>query len=167
MKREEIDLNIRLERIVELPDDFARLVELSLAEDFLAMQRLRDDWNSGVNRFNEPGEVAFEARIGSRLIGICGLNRDPYSMSPKIGRVRHLYVDPEFRRRGVGRMLVSRIIECAKRHFSSLRLRTLRADADQFYVTLGFHRVSDRVDVTHELRMPVNAMHAACEDVRA
>jgi hypothetical protein len=51
------DLNIRLENIVELPADFWRLEELSSAESFRAMRRMREDWNSGVNRFNEPGEV--------------------------------------------------------------------------------------------------------------
>jgi GNAT superfamily N-acetyltransferase len=141
----------RLERITELPHDFGDVVRLSLREEFRAMQRMRVEWNSGANRFDGPGEVLFEARAGSRLVGICGLNRDPYATSPEIGRVRHLYVDPEFRRRGVGRLLVSKIVEAAMRTFSRLRLRTLRADADRFYVAIGFSRIAGEPDATHEL----------------
>jgi GNAT superfamily N-acetyltransferase len=153
MNRDALDVSIRLKAIVELPEDFARLVELSLREDFLALQRMRENWNAGLNRFNAPGEVLFGARVGSRLIGICGLNRDPYAKSSGIGRVRHLYVDPEYRRHGVGRALVAQVIECAKCSFSHLRLRTLRADADMFYVALGFLRMPGAKDVTHELEM--------------
>jgi 8-oxo-dGTP diphosphatase len=141
---------LRITRIHELPEDFENLVALSLREDFAAMRRMRDDWNSGANRFDRPGEVVFEARVGSRLAGICGLNRDPYADSPEVGRVRHLYVDPAFRRRGVGRALVAQIVDAAACSFARLRLRTLRADADLFYVAIGFQRVADAPDVTHE-----------------
>src|SRR5262249_34136913 len=115
------------------------------------MQRMRDDWDAGSNRFDRPGEILFEARVGVRLVGICGLNRDPYVHSSGVGRVRHLYVDPEFRRRGVGRALVSRIVECASPNFVRLRLRTWRGDADLFYVALGFRRVVGAPEVTHEM----------------
>jgi GNAT superfamily N-acetyltransferase len=151
MKRAESDPDLRLDRITELPGDFGDILELSLREDFGAMRRMRDDWYAGANRFDRPGEVLFEARVGSRLIGICGLNQDPYLQSSEVGRIRHLYVDPGFRRRGVGRLLVSKIIECASRSFSRVRLRTLRADADQFYVALGFRKVAGEPDVTHEM----------------
>jgi hypothetical protein len=73
MKRAESDPDLRLDRITELPGDFGDILELSLGEDFGAMRRMRDDWYAGANRFDRPGEVLFEARVGSRLIGICGL----------------------------------------------------------------------------------------------
>jgi GNAT superfamily N-acetyltransferase len=146
-----VDPDVRLARITELPADFADLVTLSLREDFGAMQRMRENWDSGANRFDRPGEVVYEARVGPRLVGVCGLNRDPYTTSPGIGRVRHLYVDPEFRRRGVGRSLVSTIVECARPHFSRVRLRTLRDDAARFYLALGFRSVEGEPEVTHDL----------------
>jgi GNAT superfamily N-acetyltransferase len=151
MTRAAPDPDLRLERITELPEDFADIVEFSLREEFGAMQRMREDWDSGVNRFDRPGEVLFEVRVGPRLVGICGLNRDPYAQSTEVGRVRHLYVDPDFRRRGIGRLLVSKIVECASKSFSRVRLRTLRADSAQFYVALGFRRVVGEPDVTHEM----------------
>ena len=101
MTRYASDQNLRIEHVDDLPVDFSNLVALSLREDFYAMQRMRDDWGAGTNRFNRPGEILLEARAGARLVGICGLNRDPYAQSSEVGRVRHLYVDPEFRRRGM------------------------------------------------------------------
>lgn len=145
------DQTLRIERIADLPADFGDLIVLSLREDFYAMQRMRDDWDAGTNRFDRPGEILFEARVGARLVGICGLNRDPHADSSEVGRVRHLYVEPEFRRRGVGRALISRIVECASPSFLRLRLRTLRSDADLFYVALGFRRVVGAPEVTHEM----------------
>jgi GNAT superfamily N-acetyltransferase len=131
--------------------DFGDLVTLSLREEIGALQRMREDWSSGVNRFDRPGEILFEARVGPRLVGICGLNRDPYAQSPEIGRARHLYVVQEFRRCGIGRRLISEIVDYASRSFARVRLRTLRADADRFYVALGFRRVVGEPEVTHEL----------------
>jgi hypothetical protein len=91
MTRDASDQNLRIEHIEELPDDFGDLIALSLREDFYAMQRIRDDWDAGTNRFDRPGEIVLEARAGARLVGICGLNRDPYAQSSDVGRVRHLY----------------------------------------------------------------------------
>ena len=142
---------IRVRRITELPVEFADVVRLSTREQFGAMQRMREEWDSGANRFDRPGEALFEARVGSRLAGLCGLNRDPYASAPEVGRVRHLYVTPEFRRRGVGRMLVAQVVACASRSFSRLRLRTGSDDADRFYVAIGFRRVADQPVATHEL----------------
>ena len=154
MTRDASDQNLRIEHIEDLPDDFGDPIALSLREDFYAMQRMRDDWDAGTNRFDRRGEILLEARAGARLVGISGLNRDPYAQSSDVGRRRHLYVDPEFRRRGVGRSLVLKIAECASRSFVRLRLRTLRADADLFYVALGFLRVACETEVTHEMALP-------------
>jgi GNAT superfamily N-acetyltransferase len=94
-----------------------------------------------------------EARVGARLVGVCGLNRDPYIQSPTLGRVRHLYVAPAFRRRGIGRLLVTKILECARPSFSRVRLRTSSAEADQFYRSLGFHHVEGEREATHAIEV--------------
>ncbi len=156
MNRSALDLGVRIERITDLPGDFDRIVYLALQEMFGALRRMREEWDSGLNRFDRAGEAVFAAGAGSRLVGICGLNRDPYARSPGIGRVRHLYVDPAFRRRGIGRQLVSTVIDCAGLSFDRVRLRTSRADADLFYVALGFRRVEGEPDVTHERTAPVS-----------
>ena len=49
-----------------------------------------------------------------KLIGIGGLNEDPYTENNKIGRVRRFYIAKEYRRKGVGRLLLLRILSDAK-----------------------------------------------------
>src|SRR5262245_15867190 len=74
--------NLTVSRARELPADLEPFVQASLSEGFRFLQRLRDEWNSGVNRFTEPGEAFFVARHPASLAGVCGLNRDPYSSDP-------------------------------------------------------------------------------------
>jgi GNAT superfamily N-acetyltransferase len=152
----ELPSDVLIERIFDLPSGLEGLVALSLREQFPAIDRLQKDWAAGTNRFDRPGEAVFTARAGTRLVGICGLNRDPYLARSEVGRVRHLYVDPEFRRRGVARGLVTRVIEQARESFERLRLRTLGSDADLFYVALGFRRVASEPEVTHEVELVPN-----------
>lgn len=71
------------------------------------VRRLIEEWASGVNRFDGPGEALLGASVGGRLVGVCGLNLDPYAVEAGVGRVRHLYVLSAFRRLGVGRHLVA------------------------------------------------------------
>ena len=109
----------------------------SVAEGYQFIARLCDEWRSGANRFDAPGEGLFVAQHSSGLVGVCGLNRDPYVDDPSIGRVRHLYVNPSHRRQGVGRSLVTTLIEAAAVRFRILRLRTTPG-AESFYQALGF-----------------------------
>jgi GNAT superfamily N-acetyltransferase len=74
------------------------------------VRRLADDWAGGTNRFDRPGEALFVARIAGEVVGVCGLNVDPYETAPAIARVRHLYVLAAHRRHGVGRDLVSAVV---------------------------------------------------------
>jgi GNAT superfamily N-acetyltransferase len=144
---------LRVERIETLPPDLAELELSSLRENFRAVERLRADWESGENRFTRPGEALFEGRCGQRLVAMGGLNRDPYAECETVGRLRHLYVVPELRRRGVGKAMVAAILEHARRSFGAVRLRTDRAEADSFYVALGFARTPGEEAATHILRL--------------
>jgi hypothetical protein len=56
------------------------------------VRRLADDWVSVANRFDRPGEALFVARLPGQVVGVRGLNVDPYTAEPGVGRVRHLYV---------------------------------------------------------------------------
>lgn len=67
------------------------------------LRRLSDEWKSGANRFEQVGEILLGAKCNERLIGVCGLNVDPYVRSPGVGRLRHLYVSPHTRQAGLGR----------------------------------------------------------------
>jgi ribosomal protein S18 acetylase RimI-like enzyme len=118
---------------------------------FRAIQRFADEWNSGANRFDRPGEALFLAKQGNHVIGICGLNIDPYTKSSSIGRVRRLYVMGSYRRRGIGRTLVRQVIAEACLHFDYLHVRTDAPIADQFYQSLGFTPHLGNEYYTHRL----------------
>ena len=132
---------IMVQRIESLDEGLlAPLVKQSVAEGYRHLERLVEDWKSGTNRFDRENEALFVAtyadaapvkqavdqlkpdqpgthRARSEVVwvGIVGVNVDPYLDDPSIGRVRRLYVDPAFRRAGVGRKLVERVLDHAQR----------------------------------------------------
>ena len=145
-----LELDIHQQR--QLPEcGLAELVRESQATGFPFVQRLVDQWQSRANRFEQPGEAFFTAMAGSRVVGVGGLNRDPYTTAANVGRIRHLYVLAQFRRAGVGRRLVAEIVRAAPLHFNRLRLRTNTAAGAHFYLALGFQPVLGVSDCTHEL----------------
>jgi GNAT superfamily N-acetyltransferase len=138
----------------ELPTDLSPLVEASRAEGFRFLERLRDDWASGQNRFEKPGEAFYLARDGSQLLGVCGLNQDPYAGDPAVGRMRRLYVAPPFRRHGVASALVRHATATARGRFAVIRLRSNTEEGDRFWRALGFGLLPPGdPDATHELRI--------------
>ncbi len=130
---------IAIDRIDSLPiDRLNALVTEADATGFHGLIRLVEDWRSGLNRFNKPGEEVFIATDNGRVVGVCGLNGDPYIADAMVGRLRHLYVALDHRRRGIGTRLVRAVMGAASGHFARLRLRTDSPDADGFYCSLGF-----------------------------
>lgn len=106
-----------------------------------------------MNRFDRLGETLLVAESAGRVVGVCGLNVDPYAARPGIGRVRHLYVLIADRRRGTGARLVGAIMESARGHFATLRLRTNNPAAARLYERLGFARADGVADCTHVLEL--------------
>jgi GNAT superfamily N-acetyltransferase len=144
----------RIERLVEVaPNLFDALVDESEREGYRFMRRLADEWASGANRFDRPGEALFAARVDGRLIGACGLNVDPYTTAKGVGRVRHLYVLSATRRLGVGEQLVARVIDAARGRFGRLRLSTQNPAAARLYERMGFSRSAGAADHTHILEL--------------
>jgi GNAT superfamily N-acetyltransferase len=131
---------------------FDPLLADSLADRQSMLQRLWKEWKNGGNRFALLGEALFGAWRGEKLVGLCGLNRDPYGGRAEVGRVRHLYVHREHRRSGVARSLVGRVMDAARPRFLLLELRTISPEADLFYRSLGFAPAS-RTFATHELAL--------------
>lgn len=132
----------RIERLNGSPADrLGALVAESEASGLRFVRRLVEEWTSGANRFDRPGEALFVARTAGEVVGVCGLNVDPYAPGQDVGRVRHLYVLSAHRRLGVGRRRVTEVIEAARSRFDSLHLRTENPAAAQLYEWLGFRRV--------------------------
>jgi GNAT superfamily N-acetyltransferase len=132
-----------------LPDRVRDLLADGEAAGSRIVRRLVDEWADGTNRFDRPGEALFGAWMAGRLVGVCGLNVDPYAGDARIGRVRHLYVLTPLRRHGVGRQLVARVIEAAGDRFESLHLRTNNEAASRLYEAIGFRARDEAGEYTH------------------
>ncbi len=121
--------------------DLDSLVKQSKEDGFRFVERLVNDYKSGSNTFNHSGEGLFGvfSKEGV-LVAIGGLNKDPFSNEQSIGRLRRFYVRREYRRNGIGSLLVKKIIDDAKRHYKILVLHTDTEQADKFYTSLGFSK---------------------------
>ena len=139
--------------IVEIrdPRPFAQLRACAAAEGQRIIARLDDEWTSGRLRFDREGEILLGAFEGEALVGTGGISRDPYGPQPGLGRVRHLYVRPELRRRGIGTQLMVALIAHARGHFAALRLRSQPAAAG-LYERLGFV-AAEAPEQTHRLTL--------------
>lgn len=91
------------------------LVQESKEEGFNFLVKLISDYENTINTFNKIGECLCGIFQEEKLIGIGGLNEDPYTENSKIGRVRRFYIAKEYRRKGVGRLLLLRILSDAKK----------------------------------------------------
>jgi GNAT superfamily N-acetyltransferase len=113
-------------------------------QGFEFMRRLVEEWASGANKFDRQGECLLGAFSDGRLLGVAGLNRDPYANADGVGRLRHLYVLASARRDGVASLLVHHILQEARRSFRIVRLRTTTAAAAAFYLRLGFTSIDEK-----------------------
>jgi GNAT superfamily N-acetyltransferase len=130
---------------------FDALKEESRLEGYWMLVRLADGWASGRNKFLKRGEALYGAWRGRDLVGVCGLNVDPY-FDGRQGRVRHLFVSAPHRRNGLGRMLVETVIDRARRYFAVLNTRAPK-EAFPFYEGLGFQHVAGEEFVTHRMML--------------
>lgn len=143
-----------IERLGELPSEaLGPLVAESEQAGLSFVRRLVEEWASGRNRFDRPGETCLAALVDGRLVGVCGLNVDPYTAEPRVGRVRHLYVLSAYRKLGVGQRLVEAIIAAGRAPFDRLRLRTQNEAAARLYERMGFQRSADVADCTHLMEL--------------
>jgi putative acetyltransferase len=68
-----------------------------------------------------------------------------HALSPTVGEIKRMYVEPAHRGQGVARVLVERVIEEARRrNYDSLRLGTLATmhAAQSLYKSFGFHEIA-------------------------
>ncbi|MFD0678322.1 MULTISPECIES: GNAT family N-acetyltransferase [unclassified Paenibacillus] len=129
------------------------LVEESASEGFRHIKRLVNDYETGANKFDKEGEALFIAYQNNEIVGVCGLNRDPYVKSKEVGRVRWLYISPRVRRLGIGRTLMDSVITEARKKYKMLVLRTDNPIADVFYLSIGFSVKLDSENDSHLLQL--------------
>ena len=108
------------------------------------------EWESGVNRFDGPGELFCGVFDGESLIAVGGLTMDPFLRQPDIARIRRVYVLAAWRNQGVGASMVNFLVGEAEKHFRAVRLRAENSDAARLYERLGFQPLAEK-DATHVL----------------
>jgi GNAT superfamily N-acetyltransferase len=144
-----MEKRMRVVKITELPFGFDNLIEESKGEGFNFLDKMSSEWKNGRNRFSLHNECLFAAISDhEKLLGIGGLNLDPYLNDLTIGRVRHLFITSEMRNQGIGKTIIEKIVEAACPHFRLLRLRTNNPEAVNLYRSLGFSLI-DHEDRSH------------------
>lgn len=142
---------MHVKKIIDLfKVNISNLVEESKVEGYRFLERLVADYKNGTNDFKVPSEALFGVYTNEGiLIAIGGLNIDPYTKVQKVGRVRRFYVSKNFRRKGIGQILLNKIVNEAKKNFDILVLHTDTPQASQFYTSFGFLEKSKYVKSTH------------------
>ena len=140
--------SLRLAPIKVLGPEIIALRAEAIVEGFTFPRLLIEDWTSGSNRFERPGEILLGAFFNDALVGVGALNRDPYTSEQGFGRLRRIYVTRSARRHGVGAALVRRLLEDAGGVFRVVRLRAASSEAAALYLRFGFIAVEDE-SATH------------------
>lgn len=141
--------NMIVKRIKHLlAEELAHLAAESKRDGFRFLQRLIEEYESGTNTFNQHGEALFGIYDDQQLIAIGGVNKDPFASKEGAGRLRRFYVSSQYRRQGIGALLVKNVISHAQNHFYTLVLYTDTPEGDRFYRSLGFSKVESKT-ATH------------------
>ena len=136
---------------IELPvPGIERLLAEAREEGYDFIETLVEEWASAENRFDAPGEALCGHLEGGLLLAVGGLNLDPFAGRPDIARLRRVYVRPAWRNKGIGRALVTALVDQARTHFRCVRLRAENADAARLYESMGFSPIQNP-DATHIL----------------
>ena len=134
--------------------DIESLIKESKEEGFRMIERLINDYKDGSNTFNKLGECLFGVfNEEDVLVAIGGLNKDPFSDRRYVGRLRRFYVSKGYRRKGIGSLLVTKIVEEANKYYEVLVLHTETEAAHQFYCTMGFSRGSLYENSSHYMKL--------------
>jgi len=81
------------------------------------IERLIFEWESGANDFRKENEAFFAYERGGKVLGVGGINEEPYLHIKHYGRMRHLYVLKEWRRNRVGTEIVKATIKLPLNEF--------------------------------------------------
>jgi GNAT superfamily N-acetyltransferase len=114
---------------------------------------------SGKVRYDGTGETLLGVFENSRLIAVGGLTREAEFDVQTAGRVRDVYVLPEYRLRGIGRALLGEIQRRASSHFKVLLVRTGGIATARFYERVGYSRVRANSSYSHRRVLTVHSTH--------
>lgn len=133
--------------------DMEPLIHMSLAEGYSFLKRFYDAFCNQSNLFQQENELFLIAQDEyGTIIGAGGIQTDPYAQDLSIGRIRHFYVAPAWRRMGIGNSILSALIRFGKDYYEELHVRIpLTGAKDQaalFYENMGFDFIGEQ-DYSH------------------
>lgn len=135
---------MNIKRIDSLSEvDIEPIIKDSIEDGHNFLVRLQCEYMNETNCFDKEGEVLFVVMLNEQVIGIGGLNQDPYIKDKDVGRVRHLYVMKKYRIKGIGNVLLEQMVNEGRKHFKTIRLRTNNSIADNMYCNFGFIKDND------------------------
>lgn len=150
MKENIIGENLRIRYIQNpLNEDIGELRSESEREGYNLVDKLISDFKSGENKFDKKGECLIVCEAGNKMVGICALGIDPLNSAR--GRIRRLYVLPQYRNKGVGRKLVTELVDYSRKYFKAVSVNMGKLHISKFYEGLGFKRYDKEPGITHLL----------------
>ncbi|PFQ44363.1 GNAT family N-acetyltransferase [Bacillus cereus] len=126
----------QIENLMEY--EFSHLVQDSKKEGFNFIIKLINEYKNKINVFNKTGECLYGIFQEDTLIGVGGLNEDPYTEDNKIGRLRRFYISRDYRRIGLGNVLLNQLLCHAEKYFEVIVLHTDTKQGNAFYTANGF-----------------------------
>jgi len=129
------------------------LIQESTKEGFNFLIKLINEYESKRNTFSKTGECLYGIFRGDTLIGIGGLNQDPYTKVNKIGRLRRFYISKDYRRIGLGKLLLKKLLRHAEKYFHVVVLYTDTKRGDEFYSANGFVKIGNYKGSSHLIRL--------------
>jgi GNAT superfamily N-acetyltransferase len=141
---------ISIEKILLPVPGLEQLRSEAKEEGYDFVETLVEDWAAATNRFDGPGETLMGGLEEGLLAAVGGLNCDPFAGLPDMGRIRRVYVRQAWRNQGVGRALMTALVDEARASFRCVRLRAENAGAARLYERMGFV-ATPGPDATHTL----------------
>ncbi len=128
--------------IIDLGEyDISHIREVAEQEGYNILNHLVIDYESGKNRFDKEGEKLSGFVLDNMIMASCGLNIEP--TDTEYGRIRRLYVLPEYRNRGIGTDLVNHLIAYARNHYKGIVVNIGTLPINRFYESKGFSSVNN------------------------
>lgn len=123
---------------------------LAPAEAYAALdeQRRGKQWKEKLSS-NDSHQIVLIAEIDNRIVGIGAAGGPSELIFDGRGEIKFLYVDPDFKRRGIGRELLAQLaIHLRKMHYQGAALSVVKGNepAIAFYEALNGRPAGEYVD---------------------
>ena len=122
----------------QLPEGLQALKVEALADGHRHIDRLINDFQSGKDRFDRPGEALVAAYLDGQLVGIGGVTQEPIDPTGHSLRMRRLYVALAARRQGIAQALARTLLDHALTTTRSIRVHAGNPDAAAFWEAQGY-----------------------------